>query len=126
MNPLPRLLPDPASVRLETWALEPARPAITLTLRSRRRTARCPSCDRETGRTHSRYERALADLPWGEHAVVLRLRVRRMFCDNARCTRRIFAERLPGVAAPRARGTARLRRRLTILGLRSAGRPAPA
>ena len=63
----------------------------------------------------------MADLPWGEHAVVLRLRVRRMFCDNARCTRRIFAERLPGVAAPRARRTARLRGRLTILGLALGG-----
>ena len=121
MNPLPRLLPDPASVRLETWALEPARPAITLTLRSRRRTARCPLCERRAERVHSRYERTLADLPWGEHAVVLRLRVRRLFCDNARCARRIFAERLPGVAAPRARRTARLRRRLTILGLTLGG-----
>ncbi len=126
MNLLSRLLPDPAAVRLETWAIEPARPAIIPTLRSRRRTIRCPACERRAGRVHSRYERTLADLPWGEHAVVLRLRVRRLVCDNARCTRRIFAERLPGVAAPRARRTARLRRRLTILGLRSAGRPAPA
>jgi transposase len=115
------LLPDPASVRLETWALEPARPAITLTLRSRRRTARCPLCERRAERVHSRYERTLADLPWGEHAVVLRLRVRRLFCDNARCARRIFAERLPGVAAPRARRTARLGRRLTALGLALGG-----
>ena len=100
MNLPSRLLPDPASVRLETWAHEPARPAITLTLRSRRRTTRCPSCERRARRVHSRYERALADLPWGDHAIVLRLRVRRLFRDNPRCERRIFAERLPGTAAP--------------------------
>ena len=107
MNLLTRLLPDPAAVRLETWAIEPARPAITLTLRSRQRTIRCPSCEhrasRVHSRVHSRYERTLADLPWGEHAIVLRLRVRRLFCDNPRCERRIFTERLPGVAAPRSR-----------------------
>ena len=83
MNLLSRLSPDPASVRLDTWAIEPARPAITLTLRPRSRTARCPLCERRAGRVHSRYERTLADLPWGEHTVAIRLRVRRLFCDNA-------------------------------------------
>jgi transposase len=115
------LLPDPASVRLETWAIEPARPAITLTLQSRSRMACCPLCRRRANRVHSRYERTLADLPWGEHAVVLRLRVRRLFCDNARCERRIFVERLPGIAAPWSRKTARLATRLTALGLALGG-----
>jgi transposase len=120
-NLLSRLLPDPAVVRLETWAIEPARPAIILTLRSRQRTIRCPACERRAGRVHSRYERTLADLPWGDHAIVLRLRVRRLFCDNARCERRIFTERLPGVAAPWARKTARLAGRLTAIGLALGG-----
>ena len=62
MNLLSRLLPDPALVRLETWAIEPARPAITLTLRSRHRTTRCPLCCHRASRVHSRYERTLADL----------------------------------------------------------------
>jgi transposase len=44
-----------------------------------------------------------------------------MFCDNARCERRIFAERLPGVAAPWARRTARLTDRLAALGLALGG-----
>jgi transposase len=116
-----RLLPDPAAVRLETWALEPARSSITLTLRSRQRTTRCPLCCRRASRVHSRYERTLADLPWGEHAVVLRLRVRRLFCDNPRCERRVFTERLPGIAAPRSRRTARLATRLTAVGLALGG-----
>jgi transposase len=118
---LSRLLPDPALVRLETWAIEPARPAITLTLQSRSRMACCPLCRRRAGRVHSRYERTLADLPWSEHAVLLRLRVRRLFCDNARCERRIFTERLPGIAAPWARKTVRLATRLTALGLAMGG-----
>ena len=82
---------------------------------------RCPLCERRAGRVHSRYERTLADLPWGEHAIVLRLRVRRLFCDNPRCERRIFAERLPGIAAPWSRKTARLTGRLTAVGLALGG-----
>jgi len=116
VNRLACLLPDPSSVRLESWSLEPASPSITLTLKSRHGAARCPLCGGWARRVHSRYERTLTDLPWGEHAVAVRLRVRRMFCDNARCERRIFTERLPGVAAPWARKTARLAGRLTAVG----------
>jgi transposase len=52
---------------------------------------------------------------------MLRLRVRRLFCDNARCERRIFTERLPGIAAPWSRRTARLATRLTSVGLALGG-----
>lgn len=94
---------------------------ITLTLTSRARPAPCPLCGRRTKRTHSWYERALADLPWGEQAVAVQLRVRKLFCDNANCKRRIFTERLPGVAAPWARKTVRLSERLTAVGLALGG-----
>ena len=121
VNLISCLLPDPAVVRLETWGIEPAPPTITLTLTSRSRPAPCPLCSRRARRTHSWYERALADLPWGEHAVAVQLRVRKLFCDNAKCKRRIFTERLPGVAAPWARKTARLSERLTAVGLALGG-----
>jgi len=115
------LLPDATHVRLETWSLEPAHSAITITLHARQTTARCPLCGRRSKRVHSRYERTLADLPWGEYAVTVRLRIRRLFCDNARCDRRIFAERLPDVTAPWARKTTRLTGRLTAVGLALGG-----
>src|SRR4051812_43332236 len=120
MNLLSRLLPD-SRVRLETWNLDPVRSTITLTLRTRRITACCPLCGRRSKRVHSRYERTLADLPWGGYAITIRLRVRRLFCRNARCERRIFAERLPGIALPWARRTRRLDGRLTALGLALGG-----
>jgi transposase len=47
--------------------------------------------------------------------------VRRLFCRNVRCARRIFAERLPEVALPWARRTRRLEARLTALGLALGG-----
>ncbi len=121
MNLLSCLLPDATHVRLETWALEPAQSAITINLRARLATARCPLCGRRSKRIHSRYGRTLADLPWGEHAVTVQLSVRRLFCDNARCERRLFAERLPDVALPWARKTTRLARRLTAVGLALGG-----
>jgi len=121
VNLLSCLLPDPASVRLETWSLEPAPALITVTLRSRHPQTRCPLCGRRSKRTHSRYERTLTDLPWGEHAITIKLGVRRMFCDNALCKRHIFTERLPGVAAPWARRTTRLADRLTAVGLALGG-----
>src|SRR3954451_11485511 len=47
--------------------------------RPRPRPPRSPRRGRPAGRVHSRYERTLADLPWGEHALALGLRVRRLF-----------------------------------------------
>ena len=115
------LLPDPHRVRLETWSIEPASSAITLILSAWRITAHCPLCGRRSKRVHSCYERMLADLPWGEYAVAIRFKVRRLFCDATCCARRIFAERLPGVAAPWARKTTRLTRRLTAVGIALGG-----
>ena len=121
MNLLSCLLPDATHVRLETWTIERARSAITINLRARQTTARCPLCARRSKRVHSRYERTLADLPWGEQAVTVRLSVRRLFCDNKECERHLFAERLPDVAAPWARRTTRLAGRLTAVGLALGG-----
>jgi len=63
----------------------------------------------------------LADLPWGECAVTIRLTSRRMLCDNAGCERRVLTERLPSVAAPWARKTTRLAGRLSAVGLALGG-----
>jgi transposase len=116
-NLLSRLLPDASHVRLETWNLAPASSAITLTLSARPLTARCPLCNRRSQRVHSRYECTLADLPWGASAVTVRLQVRRLFCEAASCARRIFTERLPGVAGSWARRTTRWAGQLTAVGL---------
>src|SRR3954451_17570052 len=120
MNLLSRLLPD-SRVRLETWNLDPVRSTITLTLRARRITACFPLCGRRFKRVHSLYVRTAADLPWGAYAVTAQLRVRRLFCRNTHCERRIFTERLPGIALPWARRTQRLEARLTTLGLALGG-----
>jgi transposase len=72
-------------------------------------------------RIHSRYTRTLADLPWAHYRVRLQLRVRKWWCQNAACVRRIFTERLPTVAAPWARRTLRMAQRLVALGVALGG-----
>jgi transposase len=79
-------------------------------------TAACPLCCSDTRRVHSRYTRRLDDLPCLGRCVRLRLAVRRFVCPRTDCPRRIFAERLPGFAAPWARTTDRLRRTHTDIG----------
>jgi transposase len=115
------LVPDPAIVTLEEIVAADA--GVTLVLRTRRPTARCPVCDHPAARAHSWYTRRLADVPWQGLAVCLRLRTRRWFCDNPRCERRIFTERLPTVALPHAQRTQRLATIVLVFGVAVGGAP---
>lgn len=72
---------------------------------------------------HSAYARRLADLSWQGRIVELQVRVRRFRCATAVCRRRIFAERLAAVAAPKVRGTGRLREAQRQIGLALGGEP---
>ena len=108
MELLSGLLPHAPLLHLETWQLDTATAQVTLRVPSRQTLMHCPVCRFPTRRIHSRYTRTVADLPWAHYRVVLQLRVRKFFCANGRCTRRIFTERLPGVVTPWARRTERL------------------
>ena len=77
-------------------------------------TPRCPACAGSRVSYHSRYYRTVRDLPWQGRPVQIQLHIRRFRCRNADCQRKIFAERLSAVAAPRARETPR---RCEILGM---------
>ena len=79
-------------------------------------TAACPVCGSDARRVRSRYTRRLDDLPCLGRRVRLRIAVRRFVCPRSDCPRRIFAERLPGFAAPRARTTDRLCQTQTDIG----------
>jgi transposase len=117
-----RLLPlIPAGLRVVQVLPTPDR--ITIIARPAARTAACPVCAAPSARVHSRYSRTLADLPWQGRAVSLRVRARRFRCAERACPRRIFAERLPEMAAGRARRTARLGEAQRHVGLALGGRP---
>src|SRR5579863_7684007 len=90
---------------------------ITLVAVPTRKRAQCPLCHRWTKQVHSRYGRTIRDLPWAGRPVVIRLQVRRFFCRNARCVRRIFAERVPDLVDVHGRLTHPLHRALGQVGL---------
>jgi transposase len=113
---LTRLLPDATRLRLEAWDVDDTTAQITLRVQSTQTGAPCPLCATPARRIHSDYGRTLADLPWAQYRVCLQLRVRKWFCRNRHCRRRIFTERLPTIAAPWARRTLRLAQRLLDLG----------
>jgi transposase len=81
---------------------------LTVHLATTAPAAACPLCGYDTRRVHSRYIRRLDDLPCLGRCVRLQVAVRRFVCPQLDCPRRIFAERLPGFAAPWARTTDRL------------------
>ena len=70
--------------------------------------AACPICSTVSQAVHSRYHRHPADLPSLGQPVQLVLCVRRFYCRNDTCPRRIFVEPLPDLLAPWARRTRRL------------------
>ena len=93
----------------------------TVVLRSITLSAACPLCSHLATHVHSRYQRMIADVPSGGHQVVLALLVRKFFCQNSQCPRRIFAERLPDVVRPRARMTLRFCAALEAIGFATSG-----
>ena len=117
------MLPDATALRLEACDVDDTTAQITLRVQSTQTNAPCPLCATPARRIHSDYGRTLADLPWAQYRVCLQLRVRKWFCRNRACHRRIFTERLPTIAAPWARRTLRLTQRLVALGRALGGKP---
>ena len=121
MEILRHLLPDTQQIQLENWSLETANTKLYVTVSSTQMLAQCPLCGCFSRRVHSRYERNLQDLGLAQYRMTLQVQVRKFFCINAACIRRIFTERLPELAAPWARKTVRLVQRLQSIGLALGG-----
>jgi transposase len=115
--PVSRLVPPSLGVE----ALLVGDDGLTLRVRSEATEARCPLCGERADRVHSRATRTLADLPWAGVVVRLQVRVRKFFCENPACPRRIFRERLAGIAAVSARRTERQRAALLDLAVALGG-----
>src|SRR5215475_10227113 len=90
------LLVNPAVLSLEK--IVPQTDSIIMVVATSRPRAHCPQCQQLSHRVHSRYQRVVTDLPWGEITIKLELQTRKFFCDNDKCRQRIFCERLPEVS----------------------------
>lgn len=121
MTLLTRLLPNAPLLHLDAWETDDTATQLTLRVTSTQALVHCPLCRFPTRRVHGRDVRTVADLPWGPWRVVLRLQVRKFFCANGRCARRIFTERLAPLVAPWARRTQRLAQWLVRIAVALAG-----
>jgi transposase len=108
-------LPHLRALRVETLLVSDQQ--ITLVAATTRKRAQCPLCQRWAKRVHSRYERTIRDLPWAGRPVIICMQVRRFFCDDLSCPRRIFAEQLPELVAAHGRLAVPLRDALQRIGL---------
>lgn len=117
---LDALLPHLAGVVVER--IERTGSGVLIWARAKAEGGVCACCGGRSRRVHSRYDRGLADVSVAGQPVVLRLRVRRFFCDDHDCPVRTFAEQVDGVTARHARRTLLCRTMLEHIGLALAGR----
>jgi transposase len=114
-----KLLPPTRGIRLTEVTIQDT--SVQLQLLTTAPNASCPDCTVPSASIHSRYQRRLADLPWGSLAIRIQLIVRKFVCRQFTCARRIFTERLPDFAATYARKTMRLVNALQAIGLALGG-----
>ena len=81
----------------------------------------CPLCSQASSQVHSWYQRTLRDVPCAGRQVVFHLSVRKFFCRNPDCARKIFTERLPTFVEPWAQVTKRLFEAVQAVGFATSG-----
>ena len=106
---------------LEITACSKLEGRLCVSLLSTQSSSPCPLCGTAATRIHSRYQRTVQDLSVQNVQVLLHLRVRKFYCDQPACPRRIFTERLPQVTSPHGRFTFSLRQFLGQLGREQGG-----
>src|SRR5215472_15634520 len=106
---------------LEIGSFVVAEQMITLTVISTQQKPCCPLCGNRACRVHSHYSRQLADMPCAGRRVRLILHVRKFFCEEKACPRKIFTERLAPFIRPWARATTRLIQAVETIGFATSG-----
>ena len=81
----------------------------------------CPLCQTISFRIHSKYARTIGDLPVSGKLAKLKLQVRKFFCENIDCSRKIFTERFKEQLYSYSRRFERLNELITSIGLELGG-----
>ena len=97
------VLPDPMLLELVDLEVDTTANLITAFAVATSAGARCPLCQQASGKIDPYDTRTLADLSCFGQDVCWFVQVRRFFCRNPACERKIFTERLPTCAAVYAR-----------------------
>jgi transposase len=112
------ILPDLSDLLIEQVSITNE---VTITVHAASPTASCPCCGMISQRVQSRYTRTLCDLPVSGRSACLIVHVRRFFCQERACVRKIFAERFPSLTLPRVKFTLRLQETLRQMGFALGG-----
>jgi transposase len=114
------LLPLPDGMLIEQIQITEA--GVLISVVATHPTSCCPLCSSLSSSIHSIYSRTLQDVPCAGRQIQLLLTVRKFFCHNPVCSRKIFTERVPQFVKPWARMTIRLVLALQSIGLATSGK----
>lgn len=85
---------------------------ISIAACSKQKLAKCSCCNKSSNQVHSSYVRVLRDLPASTYHVSINLTVRKFFCKNSQCERKIFTEQPGSEICAYSRMTNRTRKTL--------------
>jgi len=107
---------------LELTAISQTTEELLVHVSSHRSSSPCPQCATPSSAIHSSYQRHPRDLPCVGRPIRLVFTVRKFFCRNPNCCRKVFAERLPDFIEASSRLTKRLRTSVQDIGFATCGK----
>src|SRR5436305_7958163 len=114
------LLPLPEGMRISQ--IQTTENGLVIAIDATHPTSCCPLCAERSSSIHSHYRRVARDAPCAGRRVQLLLKVRKFYCRNPYCERKVFTERLPAFVEPWARMTVRHCEQITSIGLATCGK----
>jgi len=118
--PTTPLFPFPEG--LEMTSISDTSEELLVSVTSHRASSPCPQCARPSSAIHSSYQRHPRDLPCVGRPIRLVFTVRKFFCRNPDCSRKVFVERLPDFIEASSRLTKRLRTAAQDIGFATCGK----
>lgn len=109
------LFPLPEGLEITSVSDTPEEVVVRVT--SHRTTSVCPLCSTPSSAIHSSYRRKPRDLPCVGRPIRLLLTVKKFFCRQAQCPRKVFTERLSDLIEVSSRLTKRLRSAVQEIGV---------
>jgi len=107
---------------LELTSISETAEELLVHVTSHRASSPCPQCAMASFAIHSSYHRHPRDLPCIGRPIRLVFTVRKFFCRNPNCCRKVFAERLPDFLEVSSRLTKRLRTSVQEIGFATCGK----
>jgi len=107
---------------LEMTSVSETANEVVVCVTSQRESSPCGQCAMSSSAIHSFYRRHPQDLPCVGRPMRLILTVRKFFCRNLDCSRKVFSERLPDFISVSSRLTMRLRTSVQEIGFETSGK----